>query len=197
MTLARKNWLMIFLGIVSGLMVLMAVLAIGCLRVTYRMESGTHHGLKRSTQTGTAWLNPLFSHTEPFLVVIAVHSETFHPTKIELDYPEVFRLELETAFTELETDSWLELEWKSYGCGNILVDTYEDNERFRHAVREAVTSGRLNPYDLLPVSQMCAIPPGSYPNDPPGKALLMQMISESLPRRAFPVPQSTPSSPSR
>jgi hypothetical protein len=197
MTRALPHWLRLILATFSVVLVIVVVLIVGCLRVDYRMERGSHHGLQRTTETGTAWLNPFLSSEQPFLILIAVSASDSLPTRIEQDHPEVFRTSLETSIMSLTTDSWLPLGFGYQTCGNVFVETYESNDRFREAVRKAIADGRLNRYDLLPLTQYCsdAIPPGKTANDPPGKDLLVTLLHESLPRPAL--PHSSPASSGR
>lgn len=198
MSRAMPHWLMLSLASLSVLLLIVVILIFGCLRVNYQMERGSHHGLHRTTETGTAWINP-FGGSEPSLAVIDVHTSGSLPTRIEQDFPEVFCTDLETMITSLEVDSWLPVAWSSYGCGNVFIDAYETNELFRQAVRDAIVTGRLDRHDLLPMTQYCgdAIPPGQSPSDPPGKSLLITLLHDSLPRPTLPMSQSSPSSPSR
>jgi hypothetical protein len=179
---------MVTLGMFSLAMVALVVLACFTLRVQYRIERSTHHGLQRTVETGTAWLNPFNQFDAPFLAVVSVDSHCAHPTRIEQDYPDVFRVNLETDISSLETDCWLGYGMTTSGCGNVIIRVYEESEVFRQAIRRAVDDGRLDPFDLLPLTNYCSGPPPDSDGirSPPGKALVTSLLYESLPRPALP-----------
>jgi len=191
--------LMFSLGVLSLGAITLAVLICFALRVGYRVERSTHHGLQRTSETGTAWLNPFDFAREPFLSVVSVDSSSSHPTRIEQDYPEVFRVALQSDIVQLETDSWMGFRLTSSGCGNVIIRVYEENETFRQAIRRAVDDGRLDPFDLFPLTNYCSEPPPDVDGvrSPTGKVLVTSLLYESLPRPSLPAAQSSPSSPVR
>ncbi len=193
-----STWVWVVLG--GGGLVLTVLVAVGilALHVDYRAVRSTHHGLQRTVETGTAWLNPFDGET---FLIHQISSFTHEPTRIETDFPDVFRVQIETTIRDLQTKNWTGSPYQltSEGCGNIIIRMYEENESFREKITVAVADGRLHPFDLLPLTQYCGGPPPDIEGvrSPPGKGLVTSLLYDSLPRPALPAAQSSPSSPIR